>query len=111
KSTVLHLLAGLLEPTEGGIYINDKPRSDYRERDWFNNLSYISQHPYLFSGTVAENIAIGGNEEASRKEVQQAAEQAGISEMIAALPHGYDTPVGEAGRGLSGGEKQRLAIA
>lgn len=111
KTTLLHLIAGLIAPSEGKIVINGNMLADYIEKDWFDQLSYISQHPYIFSGTIAENIAIGGTQNASRIEVEQAAKQAGISEMIQALDNGYDTPVGEAGRGLSGGEKQRVAIA
>ncbi|KHE72602.1 ATP-binding cassette domain-containing protein, partial [Halobacillus sp. BBL2006] len=85
--------------------------SSYSEEEWFGQLSYISQHPYLFSGTIAENIEIGGNGNHSREEIISAAERAGLGELIASLEHGYETNVGEAGRGLSGGEKQRLAIA
>ncbi|UJL46735.1 thiol reductant ABC exporter subunit CydD [Virgibacillus sp. NKC19-16] len=111
KTTLLHLIAGLIGPSAGDIVINGRSRADYKEREWFDQLSYISQHPYIFSGTIAENIAIGGNADVSRSDVEQAAEKAGIAAMIQSLEDGYDTPVGEAGRGLSGGEQQRLAIA
>ncbi|MDT9023363.1 thiol reductant ABC exporter subunit CydD [Rossellomorea yichunensis] len=111
KTTLLHLLAGLLDPSEGDIVIDGYSRSEYRESDWFDQLSYISQNPYLFSGTISENIAVGGREGVTREEIEYAAEKAGISQMIAGLDKGFDTPIGEAGRGLSGGEKQRIAIA
>ncbi len=111
KTTLLHVIAGLSAPTEGELIVNDRPLSDYKEDEWFDQLSYISQHPYLFSGTIAENIAIGGKSDASRKEIEEAAEKAGISHMIQSLENGYDTSIGEAGRGLSGGEKQRIALA
>ncbi|WP_373894886.1 thiol reductant ABC exporter subunit CydD [Virgibacillus sp. CBA3643] len=111
KTTLLHLIAGLIGPSAGDIVINGRSRAEYKEKDWFDQLSYISQHPYIFSGTIAENIAIGGNSNVSRSEVEQAAEKAGIAAMVQSLEKGYDTPVGEAGRGLSGGEQQRLAIA
>ncbi|MFB4167657.1 thiol reductant ABC exporter subunit CydD [Virgibacillus sp. JSM 102003] len=112
KSTLLHLVAGLITPSKGKVVINDTNlMTDYKEQEWFNHLSYISQHPYIFSGSIADNIAIGGNTDASRKTIEQAAEKAGIAEMIHSLENGYDTQVGEAGRGLSGGEKQRVAIA
>ncbi|SDQ64721.1 thiol reductant ABC exporter subunit CydD [Virgibacillus salinus] len=112
KSTLLHLIAGLITPSEGKVIINNNSlMTDYQEQDWFNHLSYISQHPYIFSGSIAENIAIGGKTDASRTSIEQAAEKAGIAEMIHSLENGYDTQVGEAGRGLSGGEKQRVAIA
>ncbi|MGE6755076.1 thiol reductant ABC exporter subunit CydD [Rossellomorea sp. NPDC071047] len=111
KTTLLHLLAGLLDPSEGDIVIDGLLRSEYRESDWFDQLSYISQNPYLFSGTISENIAVGGREGVTREEIEYAAEKAGISQMIAGLDKGFDTPIGEAGRGLSGGEKQRIALA
>ncbi|MEC3883639.1 thiol reductant ABC exporter subunit CydD [Halobacillus sp. HZG1] len=111
KSTLLHLLAGLAKPSSGAIEINNRSLFDYEEREWFSQVSYISQHPYLFSGTIAENIAIGGRGNHSKEEIIEAARKAGIADLIASLEKGYDTPVGEAGRGLSGGEKQRLALA
>lgn len=111
KTTLLHVIAGLVGHTEGEILVNGRTRSDYNEKEWFDQLSYISQQPYLFSGTIEENIVIGGNREVTRLEVEEAAKKAGISEMIDSLKQGYDTPIGEAGRGLSGGEKQRIAIA
>lgn len=111
KSTLLNVIAGLVSVSEGEMLINGKPRSNFKERDWFDRLSYISQNPYLFSGTIAENIAIGGRLNATRVEIVQAAEKAGISELVDSLEHGYDTAIGEGGRDLSGGEKQRIAIA
>ncbi|KAB7704696.1 thiol reductant ABC exporter subunit CydD [Bacillus aerolatus] len=111
KTTLLHLIAGLTAPTAGNVLVNGQPRAEYNEKDWFDQLSYISQHPYLFSGTIAENIAIGGRTDASRAEVERAAEKAGLAGLIESLENGYDTAVGEAGRGLSGGEKQRVAVA
>ncbi|WP_404457279.1 thiol reductant ABC exporter subunit CydD [Oceanobacillus kapialis] len=111
KSTLLHLLAGLLPISSGEIKADENSLHDYQEEQWFNKLSYISQHPYIFSGTVAENIAIGATDPASREDIQTAAEQAGLIELVQSLEKGLDTPVGEAGRGLSGGEKQRLALA
>ncbi|MFC7321567.1 thiol reductant ABC exporter subunit CydD [Halobacillus campisalis] len=110
KTTLLHIIAGLLAPSKGGIKVNGEPLSDYKEQDWFDQLSYISQQPYLFSGTIADNIAVGARD-VSRSQIEEAAQKSGIASFIEALEHGYDTPVGEAGRGLSGGEKQRVAIA
>lgn len=111
KTTLLHLIAGLLAPSKGDLIVEGQLLSDYKENDWFDQLSYISQEPYIFSGTIGENIAIGSNVHATTEEVEEAAKQAGIFDMVQSLQQGYDTPVGEAGRGLSGGEKQRLAIA
>ncbi|GAA0446189.1 thiol reductant ABC exporter subunit CydD [Lentibacillus halophilus] len=111
KSTLLHLIAGLLPIKEGTIIINGHPLASYSETAWFEQISYISQHPYLFAGTIADNIAIGSNRKPTRADIQHAAEQAGLKTVISQLENGYDTPVGEAGRGLSGGEMQRLALA
>ncbi|MBA9026624.1 thiol reductant ABC exporter subunit CydD [Peribacillus huizhouensis] len=111
KTTLLHIIAGLLEPTAGVIRVNNKSRTEYEEESWFNQISYISQNPYLFSGTIAENICLGGDPQASMKDVELAAQKAGLSKMIQSLEHGIDTTIGEAGRGLSGGEKQRVALA
>lgn len=111
KTTLLDLIAGLVPLTKGEVLINGERREKYNEKDWFKRISYISQNPYLFSGTIAENIAIGVDTEASREEIAEAAEKAGIAELVHSLSDGYDTPIGEAGRGLSGGERQRIAIA
>ncbi|SEL97969.1 thiol reductant ABC exporter subunit CydD [Paenibacillus sp. OK003] len=111
KTTLLHLIAGLLKPASGEVLVDGQPLSDYDEAAWFEQVSYITQHPYIFAGTFAENIAIGAVRTVSRTEIEQAAEDAGLAELAAQLEHGFDTLVGEGGRGLSGGEKQRLALA
>ncbi|MFE6076248.1 thiol reductant ABC exporter subunit CydD [Paenibacillus sp. NPDC057886] len=111
KTTLLHLIAGLLKPASGEVMVNGQPLSDCDEAAWFEHVSYITQHPYIFAGTFAENIAIGAGRNVSRTEIEQAAEDAGLAEVAAQLEQGFDTFVGEGGRGLSGGEKQRLALA
>ncbi|KOP30651.1 ABC transporter ATP-binding protein [Exiguobacterium sp. BMC-KP] len=111
KSTVLQLIAGLADPKEGRILLDGVNRSQVEEASWFRQLSYISQHPYLYAGTLAENIAIGELRQATPEEIFEAAQAAGLEELIATLPKGIDTVIGEGGRGLSGGEKQRVALA
>lgn len=111
KSTVLQLLAGLADPQDGQLLLDGQNRQTVTETSWFSQLSYISQHPYLYAGTLADNIAIGELREASRAAIEQAASDAGLTELIAQLPNGLDTVIGEGGRGLSGGEKQRVALA
>ncbi|MDN7243286.1 thiol reductant ABC exporter subunit CydD [Planococcus sp. N028] len=111
KTTLMHLIAGLLPASEGTMKINGVPRETVSEKSWFDQLSYISQTPYLFAGTIKENIVIGANRDVTHEEVMEAAKKAGIEELVASLKQGFDTPVGEAGRGLSGGEKQRIALA
>lgn len=111
KTTLMHLLAGLLPQTEGRLVINGVPRENVSEKSWFDQLSYISQSPYLFSGTIRENMEMGTNRKVSDEEVLSAAQKAGLAEMVSALEQGFDTLIGEGGRGLSGGEKQRIALA
>ncbi|WP_342549137.1 thiol reductant ABC exporter subunit CydD [Paenibacillus sp. FSL P2-0089] len=111
KTTLLHLIAGLLKPVSGTVLVNGSPLSVWEEDSWFEQVSYITQHPYIFAGTFAENIAIGAGRKVSREEIRQAAEDAGLAQLVAGLEQGLDTNVGEGGRGLSGGEKQRLALA
>ncbi|MEK4879988.1 MULTISPECIES: thiol reductant ABC exporter subunit CydD [Paenibacillus] len=111
KTTLLHLIAGLLKPASGKILVNGSPLSQYDEPAWFEHLSYITQHPYIFAGTFSENIEIGAGGDVSRAEIERAGEEAGLTALTAQLEHGFDTFVGEGGRGLSGGEKQRLALA
>ena len=111
KSTMVNIMAGLLSPTRGDVRVNGEDLSSYREESWFSQIGYLSQHPYLFTGTIAENIAIGRKDQTSREEIERAADQAGLLELRKSLKKGLDTPVGEGGRGLSGGEKQRVALA
>ncbi|MFM9277835.1 thiol reductant ABC exporter subunit CydD [Paenibacillus jiagnxiensis] len=111
KTTLLHLIAGLLKPASGEVLVNGRPLVHYDEASWFEHVSYITQHPYIFAGTFADNITIGAGRDVSRAEIVQAAEAAGLAAVAAELEQGYDTFVGEGGRGLSGGEKQRLALA
>lgn len=111
KSTLLYLLAGLLPAREGSFLIDGIPQEKVKKADWFQKVSYLSQQPYIFTGTVRENILLGSLVEKSDQSIQEVAAQAGIWEWISALPNGLDTIIGEGGRGLSGGEKQRIAIA
>jgi ATP-binding cassette subfamily B protein len=110
KSTLLKLLTGFYMPTEGrllidGLDIRDHDLSSIRAR-----IGLVSQDPYIFNGTVRENIALG-LPCASLADVVEAARAAGLDEFIAALPERYDTIIGERGANLSGGQRQRMAIA
>jgi ATP-binding cassette, subfamily C, bacterial CydD len=111
KTTLLHLLAGMITPEKGTIYINQEALTKFAEAAWLERISYISQTPYIFSGTIGENIAMGTTEEVGMDAIKTAAQLAGIAPLVASLEHGFDTRIGEAGRGLSSGEKQRVSIA
>ncbi len=111
KTTLMHLLAGLIQPSSGEIQFNGQRLTPDQEAAWLRQISYITQHPYIFAGTLAENIAIATEADASQADIAKAIEAAGLQSLIAELEHGYDTVIGEGGRGLSGGERQRLALA
>lgn len=111
KTTLLNIVAGLFDPLAGEVLVDGQPRHQFSEASWFEQISYISQAPYLFSGTIEENIRLGAVGEPTREKVEEAVRKAGLKEMTGELEQGLDTSVGEAGRGLSGGEKQRVALA
>jgi ATP-binding cassette subfamily C protein CydD len=106
KSTLLRALAGDLEPSAGGVLLDGVPPSAI---PW-TAITWLGQRPYLFSGTLAENIALG-RPESHEREVLHAALAAGLGDVLARLPSGLRIPVGEGGWGLSGGEAHRVALA
>ncbi|MEW9109515.1 MAG: thiol reductant ABC exporter subunit CydD [Cytobacillus gottheilii] len=112
KTSLLHLLAGIYKPATGEVLVNEKPLFTYDEREWFDKLIYISQDPYIFSGTIKDNILIAcPGKKISENEFSTVLENAGLTDLIQQLDNGIHTSIGEAGRGLSGGEKQRIALA
>ncbi len=110
KSTLLRLLAGLLEPTEGTVLYDSVDITGLDYGQLRQRLGFVLQNPYLFSATIAENIAFGASE-IDRDRVRQSAEIAAAHDFIDRLPLRYDTPVGDSGLRLSGGQAQRVAIA
>ncbi|HEX5732449.1 MAG TPA: ABC transporter ATP-binding protein [Blastocatellia bacterium] len=110
KSTLMNLVPRLLDAEPGQVLIDGRPIREIPLRLLRSSIGYVPQETFLFSETVAENIAFGV-ESATKEEVEQAAEQAGIAEDILEFPKGFDTLVGERGITLSGGQKQRTAIA
>lgn len=110
KSTLFRLLLGFNFPQEGCLSLLGRPASDYSLGEIREIFAYVPQDPYLFSGTIGENIAYG-KLHASDADIQAAAKRAHAHHFIERLPQGYDTKVGERGVFLSGGEKQRIAIA
>lgn len=110
KTTILNLLHGFLCPQAGVITINGVPLYSLSAEVWRKQLAWVPQKPSLFPGTVIENIRLGMRT-APLEAVKQATSYAQASEFIEALPQGYDTVIGEAGHGLSGGQIQRIALA
>jgi ATP-binding cassette, subfamily B, multidrug efflux pump len=110
KSTLMNLIPRLLEAPEGTIVVDDIPVRDYRLEQLRASVGYVPQETFLFSDTLAENIAFGVKESA-RPEIEWAAEVAGLADDVRDFPDGYETLVGERGITLSGGQKQRTAIA
>ncbi|MEY0973526.1 SmdA family multidrug ABC transporter permease/ATP-binding protein [Providencia huaxiensis] len=110
KSTLLMLLQRQFDVTEGEILYQGLPLSEVRLNEWRARLSIVNQSPFLFSDTVAGNIALG-RPNATQEEIEQAARIACVHDDILRLPEGYSTQVGERGVMLSGGQKQRISIA
>ncbi|WP_188208093.1 thiol reductant ABC exporter subunit CydD [Alkalibacillus aidingensis] len=111
KTTLLNIFTRMLPVHTGQLFISGTPQNQLNEDEWFKHVSYITQHPYIFAGTIYDNIAMGKNRHVTKEEVMQAAKWSGLTDLILSLEEGIDTLVGEGGRGLSGGEKQRLALA
>lgn len=110
KTTVTYLLARFYDPTSGTIRIDGQDVRDVRLESLSRNFGIVFQDTYLFHSSVRENL-LYARPEASQAEIEAAARAAHIHDFIESLPDGYDTVVGERGHRLSGGEKQRLAIA
>jgi ATP-binding cassette subfamily B protein len=110
KTTVSKLIARFWDVNQGAVKIGGKDARDLPCEELFGNISIVFQDVYLFNDTIMNNIKIG-KPKASEQEVRQVARMALCHEFIEALPDGYETVIGEGGATLSGGEKQRIAIA
>lgn len=116
KSTLIGVLTGLLRPPRGMVFIGGVDLADIRPEDLYERIGIVSQSPFLFSRTLAENIGMGAREaeadpEALRRRVVAAATTAGLDPDVATFADGYEQMLGERGITLSGGQKQRAAIA
>ena len=110
KSTIAKLLAGFWNVNSGEILIGKNDLNDMPLKQNMELVTYVSQENFLFNKTILENLKIA-QEDASMSEIQKACEKASCHDFIMSLPNGYETIVGESGANLSGGEKQRIAIA
>jgi subfamily B ATP-binding cassette protein MsbA len=110
KTTIINLIARFYDPDSGIVRIDDIDIKQFRQKSLRQQISFVLQETVLFHGSIFYNIAYG-RPNATRSEVVRAARLANADEFIEAMPHGYDTVVGERGVTISGGERQRIAIA
>ena len=110
KSTLVNLICRFYDVTGGSIRLDGVDIRRFAVADYRQHIGLVLQEPFLFFGTIAENIAYG-RPQATRAQIVAAARAAHAHDFILRLPHGYDSLVGERGQGLSGGERQRISIA
>lgn len=110
KSTLLKVLMRLLHPTTGQAWLKGVALEEVSRETLACLIGYVGQNPFIFSGTIEENICYGATKWLP-EDVRRAADRAGIHDEIMAMPGQYDTPVAERGQNLSGGQKQRIALA
>ena len=110
KTTLVNLVCRFYDVSSGAVLVDDTDIRDFTIEGFRRNIGIVLQEPFLFYGTIAENIAYG-KPDASRAEIVEAARAACAHDFILRLPDGYDTLVGERGQLLSGGERQRISIA
>lgn len=110
KTTIINILMRFLEPNSGEISVGHNNLINISEEQWYNSVSWVSQNPHIFHKSIYENISIA-NENATEKEIIEAAKNSFIHDSIVKLKNGYHSIVGENGATLSGGEMQRIALA
>jgi len=110
KSTLTYLLLDFLRPQKGAVTVNGTKLGELAEGQWLSHVAWVPQRPHMIYDTIAENIRLG-NPKADRVRVVEAARRAQADAFISGLPQGYETPVGEGGHMLSGGQRQLIAVA
>ena len=110
KTTVAGLVLRFLEPNAGVLRADGHPLTATAPEEWRRRVAWVPQRPRLFHGSLVENLRLA-RPEASWEEIESAAAAAGLDALVRDLPRGWDTPVGEGGERLSGGEAQRVALA
>lgn len=112
KTTLFNLLLGLYPPESGRILIDGQTLDSSNVGRWHRSVGYVPQEVFIADSTIVENVALGYSaDEIDRSKAAQALERASLLDFVNSLPHGMDTPIGEAGCRLSGGQRQRLGIA
>lgn len=111
KSTLINLIPRFWAATSGEIYFDDVPQSELTLASLRRQIGLVSQEVTIFDDTIAGNIAYGCRDTVTREDIERAAEAAALTDFIATLPQGLDTPVGANGSMLSGGQRQRISIA
>ena len=111
KTTVLKLLERIYEPQSGRILTGGREIASYNVRAWRENLSYVMQDPPLISGSIRENLLYGIDRDVSGDEIKAVLKQTRLTEFIDSLPDGLDHEVGQFGSKLSGGQRQKIAVA
>lgn len=110
KTTLAQLLAGVLQPTQGSIVVNNHAIETLSMSSWRKQVAYLPQSPHIFSTTLRDNLTFY-QPDATEEEIAHALELVGLTSLVTELPKGLDTVVGEGGRSLSGGQSQRVALA
>ena len=110
KSTVVSLLGRLQTPDSGTILADGRSIAEFDIIKWRERLAVVRQNPFLFNGTLRENVTIG-NRDATDRDIERVCEIAQVTEFLSDLPNGYETELGEDGVRLSGGQRQRVAVA
>ena len=110
KTTLAQLLAGVLQPTQGSIVVNNHAIETLSMPSWRKQVAYLPQSPHIFSTTLRNNLTFY-QPDATEEEIAHALELVGLTSLVTELPKGLDTVVGEGGRSLSGGQSQRVALA
>lgn len=110
KSTLINMICRFYDPDHGAIYVDGHDLRDYDLRLWRSQIGMVLQEPFLFHGTIGDNISYG-RPQASERQIIAAAMAANAHDFIMSFPDAYDTQVGERGVRLSGGERQRISIA
>ncbi|MGA8725101.1 MAG: thiol reductant ABC exporter subunit CydD [Acidimicrobiales bacterium] len=110
KSTLLEVLCGLVLPTSGSVEVGDTDLAELEPGAWRSKLAWVPQHPHLFATSIAENLRLG-RPDATDGQLAAAVRDAHLEDMLARLPEGIETRLGERGAGLSRGERQRVALA